>query len=154
MAKLEVGTQLIAAAAAVSLAACAPPAVAAAGPSQATIEQLIHKYQASPASWRIQFDSVRVANPRPAHLIYGIHDGVTVWPVLAKFTVFQTGGDDTTAAWSVCSRSDDTQTYYVYKNDFGDWGLYPYSSSENSTQNSHPYSPCSTMPGAEIFQSQ
>jgi len=67
--------------------------------------------------------------------------------------VFQTGGGDTDAPSSSCSRSDDTQTYYVYKNDFGDWGLYPCSSSENSTQNSHPYSPCSTMLGAQIRRS-
>ena len=70
--------------------------------------------------------------------------------MLASFTVFTSGGD-VTKSWSTCDRDDVVQFYYFYKNDFGDWAGGASASSENTENQSHPYSPCRTMPGAAIF---
>lgn len=139
---------IVALAGVMSAAACGG-AAAGTGPSEATIKTQVEKYYGIAFGNEVfQFQSIQVGKPRKAHLNLGIPEGTTVWPVLTKFTTLH-GKSDIDNPSSVCSRNDISQYWLFFKNEFGDWGDGPYANSENYDHGSRPYSPCSTMPGAE-----
>lgn len=141
---------MLAALAALTLANC-DHATAAQGPSDAVVKAAIQKPFGAPSPDTIfQYQSIQVAKPRVLHVdeVLGIPGGTTVWPVLVKYTIWSHWGDKPNDS---CSRTDQSQFYYFFKNEFGDWGSGNYANSENHTTKSRPYYPCSTMPGSEIF---
>lgn len=140
---------------AVATTACSAKRASAAshGPGKATVVGLIEKYHGGEeAQRRFQFHRIRIATSHVLHIgeVYGLRSGTRVWPVVASYTVFTSGGGDITS--TTCERDDVVQFFYFYKNDFGDWADYASASSENSDKQSHPYNPCANMPGAAIFR--
>jgi hypothetical protein len=148
---------LLVVALATATAACSAKSASAAsqGPNRATVVGLIKKYHGGENSQRrFQFHGIRTAKPHVLRIaeVYGLRGGTKVWPTVVNYTVFTSGFGSIDAPGSTCDRDDIAQFFYFYKNEFGDWADYAASSSENSEKQSHPYSPCTNMPGSAIFR--